>query len=134
MQLPAFIARLVGFADKAEAQLDALAKAQAEILPVKTELATVKAELETARADNELLRASVKDASAKLTQQAAEIATLKTSVETEQKRANDVIASQGLSLESLPKSSPAIKPTSATGNKKQTLTEECIAAKQANAK
>jgi len=131
MQLPIFIATAVSFFSNAEKQLDALAKSQTESASLRAEIASLKEKIAATESSASavvselatLKTAHAADAAAK----AIEIEALKASVLAEQKRANDVIAGQGLPLSNLPSSAPASHSAEpATGS----LTEQCIAAKK----
>lgn len=131
MQLPTFIASAVSFFANTEKQLDALAKSQTETQSLRAEIVSLKEKIAATESGAsavvselaELKTAHAADVAAK----ASEIEALKASILVEQKRANDVIAGQGLPLSSLPSSAPASHSAEpATGS----LTEQCIAAKK----
>jgi uncharacterized phage infection (PIP) family protein YhgE len=128
MTLSEFIPRVLGFAEKTEKQLDGLAKAQADAVELKAANAKLQTSLTEAQGQVATITIEVDAARATIAQQASEITTLKASVETEKRRANEVIASQGLDPSRLPSGSV----TTPTGTQKpKTVTEECIAAKKA---
>lgn len=102
MQLPAFISRLALFADKAESQLDQLTKAQSEVTELRSQVKSLTEALATANAKLSGFTSAQDDLSATIKSQADEIAALKASVESEKRKATDLIAAQGLPLEKLP--------------------------------
>lgn len=130
MQLPAFITRVLGFAEKTETHLAALVVHQTETATLRTEVASLRAENASLTSNLALAKSNAEAAlaieTAKVNEQAAEIVTLKASVETEKRKATDLIASQGLPADRLPTASPSDSPGSA--EKPRNATEECLAA------
>ena len=112
MQLPAFIARILGFAEKAEAQLDAIAKANTDTVDLRAQVAKLTSERASAEAQfsKALLDEQAKnaEATASILAKDAEITALKSGVEKEKNRANEVISGQGLPAEQLPTAIPSM--------------------------
>jgi TolA-binding protein len=105
MQLPQFIARMLGFAEKVEADLAAtkeLETVKARIQALEAEVLTCKKAATDAIAERDALNVKLTDLQGKLTARNGEIATLTAQVAAEKKRANDTLASQGISTEQLP--------------------------------
>lgn len=128
MQLTEFIPRILGFAEKTEKQLDSLAKVQADNADLKAANVALQSRLTTTEARVASVTVEVDAAKATIATQAAEIVTLKAAVETEKRRANDVIAGQGLDPGKLPSTSPN-PPTGI--QKPKNITEECLAERKA---
>jgi len=131
MQLPAFITSAVNFFASAESKLDALAKSQTESAGLRAEISSLKEKVAATESSASAVVSELADAKTALaaatTAHAAEVAALKASISAEQKRANDVIAGQGLPLANIPDSAPAAHfATPSDGS----LTEQCIAAKK----
>jgi septal ring factor EnvC (AmiA/AmiB activator) len=105
MQLPDFIKQALAFFSKAESHFTAEEKLKAAESALAlsgqkvTELTSAKDALETQLAE---VKGSLQAAQTELTQKAGEITILQGQVADEKKRANEVLARQGLSLEELP--------------------------------
>ena len=123
MQLPAFISRLAGFADKAEAQLDALAKSQTEVNGLREQVALLTATIATAESR---FKAALDDEASKAAALVNEIDALKAKVELEKQKSTEVVAAQGLPIDQLPSASPESRAGSVTAPRN--LTEECLLA------
>ncbi len=105
MQLPQFIARMLGFADKVEASLVAIKELEtvkARVKQLEDENATSKQAATDAIAKRDELAAKVTELEGKLTVKDGEIAALTAAVAAEKKRANDTLAAQGITQDSLP--------------------------------
>lgn len=105
MQLPDFIKRMLGFAEKVEANLSAendLKTSRARVTELEGQLA--KANSDLAERDKNLRHhaETIADLNTKLTTKDQEIGNLKGEVEKEKKRANDTLAAQGLAPEMIP--------------------------------
>lgn len=133
MQLPAFISSAVSFFASAESKLDAIAKYQSEASDLKAQVAklTGEAEAREAKFTSDAAEFEAFKTEAKKTQDAhaAEVAELTSKITAESRKANEVIAGQGLPLSELPSASPAY-----TASKPMTLTEQCLAANRKNLK
>ena len=109
MQLPSFIARMIGFADKAESHFNAetkLAEALTRISTLEAEISSLKAAAEEHAGQVTDLTTRLTAAQAESTAQAVAITTIEASLETEKRRTVETLAAQGLSPDSLPASSP----------------------------
>jgi hypothetical protein len=102
MQLPEFISKALAFFQKAEANLTA----EQELGKARLELKTVS---DKATADIAALNSTIKDLQATVTTHETSIkakdtiiTTLKAAVETEKKKANAVIAGQGVPADAVP--------------------------------
>ena len=108
MQLPQFIARMLGFADNVEKNLTAikdLETANAKIQTLEGALAASKATDEATASSLKTLNAKITQLEATITAKDGEIAKLQAEVAAEKKRANDTLASLGVSAENLPAAS-----------------------------
>ena len=125
MQLPAFISRLAGFADKAEAQLDALSKSQSDNASLVEQVSALTASLNSAESK---VKAALEDEAKKNSELTKEIEALKSAVAEAKKKSIEVVASQGLPIDQLPAASPESQ--SSKPAESMTLTEQCLAAKK----
>ena len=123
MHLPAFIAKAISFFDSAESKLDALSKYQSEAADLHTQIAKLTAESDERAARLVELSEAAKAAGEA---NAAVVADLKAQIAAESRKANDVIAGQGIPAANL----PALTPSNADASKNLTLTEQCLAAKK----
>jgi len=130
MHLPAFIAKAISFFDSAESKLDALSKSQSEITDLRAQIAALKEKAASFDAEKGALAAQIAElqASAKTASDAhaKELADLNAKLTTESRKANDVIAGQGIPAENI----PPLAPDNANASKNLTLTEQCLAAKK----
>ena len=124
MQLPAFISSAVSFFASAESKLDAIAKYQSEAADLHAQIVKLTAESDERAAKLTELAEAAKAAG---DANAAVVAELTAKVAAESRKANDVIAGQGLPLSALPEAAPAD-----TASKPMTLTEQCLAANRKN--
>jgi chromosome segregation ATPase len=105
MQLPDFIRRMLGFAEKVEANLNAekdLTTARARVTELEGQLSA--GQVTIAQRDKLITDHSttIADLNSKLTAKDGEIAALKLEVASEKKRATDTLAAQGLAPELIP--------------------------------
>src|SRR5690348_17217135 len=117
MQLPDFIKRMLGFAEKVEANLSAekdLNTARARVAELEGQSAKAKSDLAERDTAITTHAATIADLNTKITAKDQEIASLKTEVANEKKRANDTLAAQGLPPELVPAAE-----TSAGGGSKE---------------
>lgn len=97
--------RIIGFADKSEANLTALAllaTATARIATLETELTALKATSADGAVTITNLTAQIATAEAATLAKASEITTLQGQLEAEKRRAEGVIAGQGLATDLIP--------------------------------
>jgi len=130
MHLPAFIAKAISFFDSAESKLDALSKSQSEITDLRAQVSALSEKASGFEAERNALAKEVDDLNdfAKTTSEAHanEIAGLNAKLTAESRKANDVIAGQGIPAENI----PPLAPDNAGASKNLTLTEQCLAAKK----
>jgi len=130
MHLPAFIAKAISFFDSAESKLDALSKSQSEIADLRARISALQETASDFEVKNNALIEQLDDlkASAKTASDAhaKELADLNAKIATESRKANDVIAGQGIPAENI----PPLAPDNADSSKNMTLTEQCLAAKK----
>lgn len=127
MQLPNFITRMVGFADKAEAHFLAEAKlveAQMRISSLETEISALQAAAADHAGQVTDLNARLTTAQAAEATQAAEITKLQADLEAERRRTVETLAAQGLSPDALPATAPNGSPTGAALDPITKLREE----------
>jgi hypothetical protein len=120
---------MLGHADKAEANFTAtaaLATANAQIATLEAEIATLKAASTDFTIKIVALTAGISTAQAAADAKDTELKNVQAELVTAKGTANAVIASQGLSAETLPPLEP--RATGAADPKTLTLTERCLAA------
>ena len=128
LSLPDFIKEAVGWFRATDNKLDALAKAGAEADMLRASIAQLTAQNDALSKQHSELVKSYQGEVLSAASLAKEVETLKASVESERKRANEVIAGQGLPADSIPSASPASRTETP---KNLTLTEQCLAEKRA---
>lgn len=109
MQLPDFIKRMLGFADKVEGHFVAseqLTEAHARVTKLEAELAGAAARATEAATRIASLSAEITAANLTVASSATRISALESEVETERQRANATIAGQGLAPDQVPASTP----------------------------
>jgi hypothetical protein len=129
MQLPDFIVRMLGHADKAEANFiatAALANANAKIATLEAEIVTLKAASSDFTVQIGALTENVSTAQAALATKDTELKNVQAELATAKGTANAVIASQGLAADKLPPLEP--RADGSADPKTLTLTERCLAA------
>ena len=99
MQLPQFITRALAFFDRAESHMNQAATAATELTTAKARIA----ELEKAAGAT---TKTISDLTARAEKAEGEVTQLKGDLAKEQKRANAVIAGQGVPLETVPPADP----------------------------
>jgi hypothetical protein len=107
--LPEFIKRMLGFADKMEANLSAqaeLATAKARITELETGLAALKSSSGTFTVQITDLTAKLETAQNEVNAKGTEVATLTESLAAEKRKTVEVLAAQGIDINSLPSTAP----------------------------
>jgi hypothetical protein len=132
MQLPDFISKMLGFAEKAEKHFVAaelLTAANTRIAALESELATLKASSADGAVQIKDLTGKFESAQTALAAKDTELKNVQAQLVAAQGKANAVIASQGLAADQLPPLEPRAdgKPNPKT----LTLTEQCLAAAKA---
>lgn len=128
MQLPAFISRLSLFADKAEGQLDAIAKATKDADLLRDQVKVLTADAEQYRSLEAAATAQIEKLTADNAALAKQITELSSAVETEKRRASEVISAQGLPIGKIPAASTSSvsEHTGQPDLSKMNLTERCL--------
>lgn len=124
--------RILGFADKSEANLTAtalLATATARIAALETELTDLKASSADGVVTITNLTAQIATAEAATAAKDTELKNVQAELATAKGTANAVIASQGLAADKLPPLEPRAQ---GSDEKTLSLTDRCIAAKAGN--
>jgi hypothetical protein len=98
MQLPEFISKALAFFQKAEANLTA----EQELVKAKARVIELEAGASASTAKVTELQGQLTIANTTITAKDTEITTLKAEVEKEKKRANGVIAGQGIAADAVP--------------------------------
>jgi hypothetical protein len=130
MQLPEFVNKMLGFAEKTEKHFvatDLLTAATAKITALESEIVTLRAASSDFTVQITALTENVSTAKAAVAAKDVELKNVQAELATAKGTANAVIASQGLAADQLPPLEPR-----ATGDidpKTLTLTERCLAAK-----
>jgi hypothetical protein len=130
VQLPDFINRMLGHADKAEANFTAaaaLATANARIAALEAEAATLKSASTDGAVTITNLTAQLASVQADVSAKETEVKKLEAALAEAKGTANAVIASQGLAASELPPLDPRADGT--PDPKTLTLTDRCLAAK-----
>ena len=112
MQLPAFMTKMLGFAEKAETHFDAadkLANATKQVDHLEAELSAANAQIDSLTGQVSVLEASKTEFEIKIKSLSDELTTAKA-------KANEVIASQGLPMDQVPPANPTTSATGATSD------------------